>query len=151
MREKHGMTGTPEYHAWSNMVSRCHGKSHQMRYTGKRGIHVCQRWRESFMAFLSDVGSRPSPNHSLDRVDNDSNYAPENVRWATQTQQCRNMMTTHRLNHHGRNIPRNDLAEQYGINKDALRFRLKRGMPLDLALTLKPQRGKRLPGDTNAR
>lgn len=82
---------TPEYNAWLNMKMRCTNPSHPSysRYGG-RGITVCQRWLNSFDDFLSDVGHRPSPELSLDRVDNDKGYEPDNVRWSTITTQQRN-------------------------------------------------------------
>lgn len=78
-----------EYAAWGNMKNRCLYKSYRSyhRYGG-RGIRVCDRWRHSFENFLADVGPRPSPQHSLDRYpNNDGNYEPGNVRWATRAEQ----------------------------------------------------------------
>jgi len=82
---------SPEYQAWSGIVQRCENESHAhyVNYGG-RGILVCSRWRNSFEAFLSDMGLRPSAKHSIDRKDNDGNYEPENCRWATRKQQGRN-------------------------------------------------------------
>lgn len=95
-RTKHGLAGTPEYHAWTAMKSRCNDPNSQAydRYGG-RGIKVCQRWQESFEAFVADVGKRPSADHSLDRYpNNDGNYEPGNVRWATRSQQQSNTRMT---------------------------------------------------------
>jgi hypothetical protein len=85
-----------EYHAWYSMVSRCCDRRHPYfdRYGG-RGIRVCERWRDDFMAFLSDMGPRPSSAYSLDRVDNDGDYSPENCRWATRHQQQHNKERMH--------------------------------------------------------
>lgn len=94
----HGMSGTTEYRAWSNMICRCEYKnSSKFKYYGGRGITVCMRWRvgvrgkSGFECFYEDMGRRPSPKHSIDRYpDNDGNYTPGNCRWATQQQQLLN-------------------------------------------------------------
>lgn len=87
----HGKTGTPEFRAWANMLQRCENPNWP-RYAdyGGRGIKIHQAWRTNFETFLADVGARPSRNHSLDRIDNNGNYEPGNVRWATRSQQQRN-------------------------------------------------------------
>jgi hypothetical protein len=87
----HGMSGTPEYRAWKGAIGRCENRSspHYQDYGG-RGIMVCEQWRHNFEAFFTDVGPRPSPDHSLDRIDNDGNYEPGNCRWATKTEQSSN-------------------------------------------------------------
>jgi hypothetical protein len=83
---------TVEYVAWQHMKQRCYNKK-DIRYAiyGGRGIRVCQRWRNSFQHFISDMGRKPSPSHSLDRFpDNDGNYSPSNCRWATPLAQRHN-------------------------------------------------------------
>jgi len=99
---KHGHASggrrTPEYQSWASMLSRCLSPTHEAynRYGG-RGITICDRWR-SFDNFYSDMGPRPSPKHSLDRYpDNNGNYEPGNVRWATSTEQNRNRRFNHML------------------------------------------------------
>lgn len=88
---RHGLTRSPEYRAWANMIDRCENPSNaRFADWGGRGITVCPRWRASFEAFLSDVGLRPSPSHSLDREDNEGIYEPGNCRWATAAQQVAN-------------------------------------------------------------
>lgn len=80
-----------EYYAWISMKQRCtNPKRHNYKNYGGRGIVVCDRWRDSFINFLADVGERPGPEFSLDRINNDGNYEPGNVRWATRSQQQRN-------------------------------------------------------------
>lgn len=82
---------TPEYRAWCSMITRCTNQNREKwNNYGGRGISVCKRWRDSFSAFLADVGPRPSSAHSLDRINNDGDYEPGNVRWATAVQQANN-------------------------------------------------------------
>lgn len=88
----------PEYSIWHRMLRRCHNAKYADYKTyGQRGIVVCDRWRTNFQAFFDDMGPRPSPKHSIDRIDNDGNYEPSNCRWATATEQARNRRSTHLL------------------------------------------------------
>lgn len=86
LREKY----PTEYRVWAGMRNRCHGKTPHPQYGGK-GIKVCKRWRESFAAFVKDMGPRPSPKHSIDRIDGRKNYTPKNCRWATSKEQGQNV------------------------------------------------------------
>lgn len=82
---------TPEYRAWRCMLGRCYNPTvKSWPQYGGRGIGVCEAWRASFQAFLADMGPKPTPQHTLDRINGDGQYEPGNVRWATQTEQARN-------------------------------------------------------------
>lgn len=89
---KHGEWLSAEYRSWGAMKSRClNPNSHAYSRYGGRGITVCDRWRDDFAAFLSDMGRRPSPQHTLDRFpDQSGNYEPGNCRWATAKEQIAN-------------------------------------------------------------
>lgn len=87
----HGRYGTPEYRAWDAMKQRCtNPRARGYDGYGGRGIAVCDRWTYSFENFYADMGDRPTPEHSLDRIDNERGYEPDNCRWATRSEQQRN-------------------------------------------------------------
>ena len=90
---KHGMTHSDEFRTWMHMRQRCNPKyarPHEIEHYVDRGIKVCESWETSFANFYADMGPRPSPKHSIDRIDNDGHYEPGNVRWATSVEQNRN-------------------------------------------------------------
>lgn len=88
---KHGKTNTTEYRIWLFMKMRCLNPNRKdYRHYGGRGIKICERWLHSFENFLADIGPRPSKDYTLDRIDNNSSYCPENCRWATIYQQRQN-------------------------------------------------------------
>jgi len=92
-RERHGMSQSSEFKTWHDMLVRCNNPNHRLyKYYGNRGIKVDSRW-DKFSNFLKDMGERPSPTHSLDRIDNNADYKPDNCRWATKTQQVINRRT----------------------------------------------------------
>ena len=90
-QKKHGMHGTKVYNIWKGIKKRCYQKSYQHfdRYGG-RGITMCEEWQEDFLSFYKDMGEPPTPEHQLDRIDNNGNYTKENCRWVTRQENCRN-------------------------------------------------------------
>ena len=133
---KHGMVKTPEYLAWVEMKRRCtkYNRSTAHRYIG-RGISVCNRWANSFENFFSDLGFKPTPKHSLERLDNDGRYEPGNVVWATIEQQVFNRCTTRRVTFNGKTLSLAGWAREVGMKHRAvLYFRLKKGWSIEKAL-----------------
>lgn len=128
----------PLYGTWINMKQRCFNPSHPLwaRYGG-RGITVCERWRSSFANFLADMGERPE-GMSLDRIDNDAGYSPENCRWATQVAQSRNQHRTRHVTIDGRRYKAVELAEASGVKTDTILTRAHRGHPLARVMSVEP-------------
>lgn len=128
----HGLTRTREYQSWNAMKSRCENSDvKEYRYYGGRGIRVCDRWRESFEAFLADMGPRPAGT-TLDRFPNgDGNYEPGNCRWATDVEQARNR----RGNRIVAGATLAQVAETSGIARSTIKNRLARGWSVERATT----------------
>lgn len=96
---KHGLSFSPEWHSWDSMIQRCENLKHtSYKNYGARGIKVCDRWH-SFENFVSDMGRRPS-GHTLDRINNDGNYEPGNVKWSTPKEQAGNRRPPLKRSHH---------------------------------------------------
>lgn len=136
---KHGHTAggqtTAEYRIWNGMLRRTTKPSEPaFPLYGGRGIGVCDRWL-SFENFLADMGPRPSAKHSLDRIDNDAGYSPENCRWATQREQCANMRKNRWLTFDGRTQIIADWARETGLPSGTISNRLALGWSVERALT----------------
>lgn len=121
----HGKSGTPEHTIWASMKQRCLdvGCKAYVHYGG-RGISVFNCWRDSFEAFLADVGERPGPEYELDRIDNDGNYEPGNVRWATRKEQMRNTRASRRITAGGLTHTLSEWSELSGIRRSTIAFRI---------------------------
>jgi len=121
IKTTHGMSKTYEYTIWKGIKSRCADKSHP-RYGG-RGITVCDRWKNSFENFLEDMGVAPD-GLSVDRINNDGNYEPENCRWATIEQQSNNKGNSRIIEYNGERMTMSQWAAKIGLAYSTLRGRL---------------------------
>lgn len=143
---KHGKCQSSEYKSWAGMLERCRRPAcPAYRYYGARGIVVCERWIE-FAAFYEGMGPKPSPKHSIDRIDNSGNYEPGNCRWATQTEQANNKRSNVILTHDGLSLTVREWAERTGIKEMTLGHRISAGWPVHKALTKPVSQGKSLGG-----
>lgn len=141
MLTKHGKAGTPAYVTWKSMVARCtcRGAASWPNYGG-RGIQVCDRWmtgengRSAFECFLEDMGERPEGS-SIERLDCEGDYSPENCVWADATQQSRNRRTVKLFELDGETRCLTEWAELHEISASTVRSRLGRGWTLSRALT----------------
>jgi hypothetical protein len=137
----HGGSGTPEYRVWAALIQRCRNSNDSAYQNyGERGIRVCDRWG-SFENFMADMGERPSPDHSIDRINNDGNYEPGNCRWATMAEQSRNTRVNVLITHDGETLCVAEWAERYGIPQERLNGRLKSGWDFEKAVSTPPRQG----------
>lgn len=125
---KHGRSHTKEHAAWKALRARCMSpRNKDFRRYGGRGITICQRWLDSFEAFLADMGPAGEAT-SIDRIDVHGNYEPGNCRWATVLQQANNKTNSRRVtHHHGREQTAAQWAREFGINYGTFLSRLSRG------------------------
>lgn len=123
----HGMSKTPEYVAWHNMIKRCNNPNVQCYYNyGGRGIKVCKRWMK-FENFIKDMGLRPSSAHSLERVNNNGNYKPSNCKWATRSHQNNNTRLTRMITAKGVTMSVTGWSVKMGLSRDCIWGRICRG------------------------
>jgi len=141
-RTTHGLTGIPEYWVYHHMIQRCYNERDvEYRNYGARGITVCDDWRAAFENFFASMGRRPSPKHSLERIDNEKGYAPDNCKWATLKEQNNNRRGNHRITVNNEPGTVTTLAEQRDIKPSTVFNRLSKGFTADDALTIKPSKG----------
>ncbi len=132
----HGRSQTSEYKIWICIKDRCNNQNHSgFHQWGGRGIAICDEWNRSFEAFLEHVGPRPSLDHSIDRINNDGNYEPGNVRWATRSEQMRNIRTNVNVTHNGQTKTIAEWAAITGISRKTLYQRAKYKWPPDELLS----------------
>lgn len=129
----------PEYVVWSMMKDRCRNpQSKAYPNYGGRGIAVCERWMD-FGAFLADMGPRPAPDLTIERIDNDGNYEPENCRWATRKEQMQNVRprsTTVWLTINGERMQLVEAARRFGVKPSTVHWRVRNGRTHEEAVGL---------------
>jgi hypothetical protein len=146
VKTRDGRSGTPEYEVWRAMIARCADATDETY--GGRGIKVCQRWRDSFEAFLADVGPRPTGRngkraaYSLDRFPRrDGNYEPGNVRWATWKEQENNRGNNRRVLFDAMELTLAEWEARTGIGRKTIAYRLDHDWSIAEALSRKPHPG----------
>jgi hypothetical protein len=135
-RQKHPEDSV--YAIWRLMKHRCYNSSRkEFPHYGGRGIVMCPRWLESWRNFLADMGPRPSPKHSIDRIDNDGPYSPENCRWATRQEQNANTRKNVFIEHNGKRQHVAAWSRETGIDDSTIQYRFQKGLA---ARTYSPSR-----------
>lgn len=133
-KRTHGLGHTPEYVSWAAMKGRClNPRNNAFADYGGRGIGMDPRWMR-FEEFYKDMGPRPGVEYSLERIDNEKGYGPDNCKWATRTEQARNKRTSVWVTYRGQLMLASDLARIGGISLGTLRKRMLSGWPEDLWL-----------------
>lgn len=139
-RTTHGATSggrrTPEFKIWIGVVERCRTPSHtSYKNYGGRGIRVSQEWSASFQTFLDDMGPKPSPKHSIERINNNGNYEKGNCCWILRSNQNANKRTTVFLTFNGETMPAGLWAKRLGMHKTTFFGRLYNGWSTERAIT----------------
>jgi len=118
------------------MRARCSNPNdNSYKWYAEKGIKVCDRWLNSFEDFVDDMGEKPSIKHSIERIDNNGNYSPQNCRWATRVEQANNVSNNHILIYKGVSLNLNQWATQMGMGHTTLRARIRLGWNVEKALT----------------
>jgi hypothetical protein len=140
---KHGMCRHPLYGLWLSMRRRCMSvTSDSYAYYGGRGITICDRWSD-FSNFVADMSPRPSPEHTIDRMDNDGPYSPENCRWATKSEQAANTRVCKPITFEGRTLTASEWGRERGLIERTILRRLQEGWTVEQALQPPIPRGRR--------
>ncbi len=122
----------PLYTTWETMIGRCYNPNQsKFKYYGGRGIKVSPEWRHNFKQFEEDMGPRPTPHHTLDRIDNNGDYTPQNCRWATWREQRLNQSNTAIITIEGIGYKVLELVEKYGVCKQTIIKRASLGMSFE--------------------
>lgn len=135
--ESHGMHGTRIYNIWQGLRYRCYNpKSSNYYLYGGKGISVCEEWDNSFISFYEWSKNKGYQEHlTIDRIDSNKDYCPENCRWATYKQQLNNTSRNHYLTYEGETLTIAQWAKKINIHRSTLRQRIKRGWSVEKSVT----------------
>jgi hypothetical protein len=155
----HGMYGTSEYKAWSSIKQRCLNPNNAQYFGyGGRGIKMCERWKSSFKNFYEDIGDKPSPTRSLDRIDNEGNYScgkceeckengwNANCSWATPWEQAQNRRPNKFITFNNKTLTISEWANEFGVNYNLIWWRLNRKWDVEKAITTPSRNFRRTNG-----
>ena len=133
-RTNTGIGHTREYKIWGSMIARCHNPMtlHFQDYGG-RGIHVCDRWRESFFNFIEDMGKQPA-GMTIERIDNDGPYSPDNCKWETRLKQAQNKRNSIKIEIDGETNIESEWERFFGVKNGFMRNRRRDGKPIEKIL-----------------
>ena len=141
-RMQNGKASHPLYGIYKAMLDRCYNPTNKAyKNYGGRGVKVCDHWLgpSGIWNFVEDIGQKPSSKHSIDRIDNDGDYCPENCRWADRFAQNSNTRKTVTLTHDGKTLTLSQWARELGIGRDVLCRRRKRGLSTEEILAPVPK------------
>ncbi len=140
---EYATTKHPLYFTYEGMIARCYRKSHHAyKNYGGRGIAVCSSWLESFSNFVKDMGEKPTPEHTLDRIDNNKDYSPENCKWSTPKEQSSNKRNNVKYTYNGLTLTATDWSLRLGGNRHLVRDRIKNGMDIEKAISTPVRKSK---------
>ncbi len=132
----HGMSKSSEHTIWRKIKNRCFCVTNDSYQNyGGRGITMCQRWADSFENFYHDMGPRPSKEHSIDRIDNNGNYSPENCRWATRKEQNSNSRRNNFVEFRGERLTITEWSNRLNIHPRTIKYRLDNGWSIEDTMT----------------
>lgn len=141
MKTKHGLRYTPEYKTYLDMYARCYNPNNKAyKYYGGRGIKISDEWLNSIETFCSEMGPKPSPKHSIERIDVNGNYCKENCRWATYKEQANNRSNNHFIEYNGETKTASQWGEIFKIHPTVITGRLKLGWSVEDALNIPVQK-----------
>lgn len=142
---RHGASKTRLYRIWQNMKTRCYNsKNRFFEFYGKKGIAMCSDWLNSFQAFYDWAMSHSyADDLTIDRIDGNGDYCPENCRWVAMSEQAKNRKSNRIIEFRGEKKTVAEWAKVFGINDETLRSRLKKGLDVETALTTPVNKNKR--------